>query len=93
MIAPDGGGPRVAAIAQATKASGVIVRVRAKDFLGIVDRQEVPLIVHAVTGIFTKKHQYLTSYKGLAFVTKSETRLDLPVDSEVVDAAKIWLPD
>jgi hypothetical protein len=33
-----------------------------------------------------------TSYKGLAFFTKSNTPLDLPAGAEVVTADRIWIP-
>lgn len=35
---------------------------------------------------------YLTSYKGLAFFTKSSTPLNLSGDIELVLAQKIWIP-
>jgi hypothetical protein len=41
-----------AAIAQATKASGVIVRVNSDDFLQIVNRNSEPLVVEATGGFF-----------------------------------------
>jgi hypothetical protein len=61
----------MAAIAQAIKASGVLVRVEPTEFLKILSRQEEPLVVVAHGGIFRSSWQYLTSYKGLAFFTKS----------------------
>ena len=67
-----------AAIAQAIKASGVIVRVEPVDFLGILKRQQGPLVVHATGGFFNTNYQYLTSYKGLAFFTKSDRPISLP---------------
>ena len=82
----------LAAIAQATKASGVIVRVEPGDFLGIVGRLDAPLVVHATGGFFKARYQYLASYKGLAFFTKSDTALELPEDTELVKAEKIWIP-
>ncbi len=81
-----------AAIAQATKASGVIVRVDPHDFLRILDRQESPLVVHATGGFFSTNDQYLTSYKGLAFFAKSRAPISLPRGTEVVQAKKIWIP-
>ena len=80
------------AIAQATRASGVIVRVEPASFRLILERQEAPLVVHATGGFFTTSHQFLTSYKGLAFFTKTNMPLDLPADTEVVEAQKIWIP-
>lgn len=82
----------VAAIAQATKASGVIVRVGGQDFLSIVERADSPLVVYSRGGFLSTNHQYLTSYKGLAFFTKSSQPLPLPAKAELVTADKIWIP-
>ncbi len=81
-----------AAIAQAIKASGAIVRVEPRDFLSILERQEGPLVVHATGGFFNTNYQYLTSYKGLAFFTKSDVPINLPGGTELVQAKKIWIP-
>mgnify|MGYP001178116919 CR=1 FL=1 len=82
----------VAAIAQAIKASGSIVRVEPQDFLTIIQRTNKPLVVRAQGGIFTTKYQYLTNYKGLTFFTSSTTELYLPGEVEIVAAQKIWIP-
>jgi hypothetical protein len=87
-----GAGAAAAAIAQAIKASGVIVRVTPRDFLQILEHQEKPLVVHATGGVFKTNYQYLSSYKGLAFFTKSETPVSLPRGTELVHAEKIWIP-
>ena len=93
MSAGGAAGAAVAvAIAQATKASGVIVRVGPDDFLNILAQQEGPLVVQATGGLFSVNYQYLTSYKGLAFFTKSNVPIDLPGDVELVQAQKIWIP-
>lgn len=92
MSAGAAGAAAAAAIAQATKASGVIVTVVPEEFLAILRRQPVPLVVHATGGIFTTNYQYLTSYKGLAFFTKAPSPLDLPQDTELVKAKSIWIP-
>jgi len=81
-----------AAIAQAIKASGAIVRVGPDNFMEILRRSERPLVVCATGGIFSTNYQYLTSYKGLAFFTKSPTELMLPGSAEIVRAKKIWIP-
>ena len=85
-------GAAAAAIANATKASGVIVRVEPDDFAGILERQPGALVVHATSGFFSTSYQYLTSYKGLAFFTKAPTPLDLPPGTEIVQAKRIWVP-
>lgn len=81
-----------AAIAQAIKASGAIVRVESNEFLAILSRAENPLVVYCEGGIFSKNYQYLTSYKGLAFYTKSQMPLTPPAGTELVTAKKIWIP-
>ncbi len=81
-----------AAIANAVKASGVILRVTPENFAAILKRIETPLVVHATGGVFTTNYQYLTSYKGLAFYTKSTRPLALPSGAELVTAQKIWIP-
>jgi len=74
----------------------IVVRVEPDDFLRILGRQESPLVICATGGflspLFGTNYQYLTSYKGLAFFTKSPNPLELPGDSEVIEAKKIWIP-
>ena len=48
-------------------------------------------MVIAQGGVFSTNFQYLMSYKGLAFCTKSSTPLDLPA-GRTVTAEKIWTP-
>lgn len=86
------GGAAHAAMVRAVRASGVIVKVLPEEFLSIVRRVPEPLVVAAQTGIFGKKYQYLTSYKGLAFFAQSVTPLMLPRTVETVLAERIWIP-
>ena len=79
-------------IAEATKASGVIVRVEPATLLGIVELNAEPLVVHARGGFFSSAHQYLTSYRGLAFFAKSKIELPLPAHCQLIEAKKIWIP-
>ncbi len=81
-----------AAIAQAIKASGVLVRLDPEEFLKILGRIPDPLLVVATGGMFTKNYQYLMGYKGLAFYTKSAGPLQLPATAEVIAAKGIWIP-
>jgi hypothetical protein len=81
-----------AAIAQAIKASGTIVRMRPGEFRKLVARQEQPLVVYTTGGMIRKNHQYLTGYRGLAFYTKSSTPVELPGSVEIVLAETIWIP-
>jgi hypothetical protein len=88
-----GGAAAAAAIAQAIKASGAIVRMEPNDFLQIVHRVEDPLVVMATSKLFGRtSYKYLTSYKGLTFYTKSASQLALGGGVEVVFAEQIWIP-
>ena len=82
-----------AAIANAIKATGVVVRLEPGEWLSILKRTESPLVVVAAGGMFKTKYQYLTSYRGLAFFTKSPTALVLPGRAEVVTAKSMSVPD
>lgn len=87
------GGAAAAAIAQAIKASGAIVRMEPDDFRQIVYRADHPLVVVSTSRMFGRaSHKYLTSYKGLAFYTKSPNKLDLGGGVELVAAKTIWIP-
>jgi hypothetical protein len=87
-----GAAAAAAAIAQAVKASGVVVRLEPAEFMRIVGRVPEPLLVIAEGGLFNKNYQYLMGYKGLAFYTKSGEPLQLPATAEVTAARSIWIP-
>ena len=91
-MAAAGGAAAAAAIAKAIKASGVVVRVSPADFHAILRRIERPLVIHAEGGFFSTNYQYLVSYKGFAFFTKSSEPLLLPTEIETIAARKIWTP-
>ncbi len=86
------GAAAAAAIAQAIKASGAIVRVEPNDFMLVLSRNKNPLVVSAQGGILRTNYQYLTAYKGLVFFTKSPAPLLLPSEVELIAARKIWIP-
>ena len=92
MSASGGAVMAAAAIANAIKASGVVVNVAPEDFAAIVRRIERPLVVTAEGGLFSTSYKYLTGYKGLAFYTKARAPLALPPDAEVVRAKGISIP-
>ena len=86
------GGAAAAAIVQAIKASGVLIRLNPEEFRKLLARAPDPLVVIAEGGLFSTTYQYLTAYKGLAFFTKSKNQLDLPAGAEIVSAGRIWIP-
>lgn len=81
-----------AAIANAIKASGVVVSVTPTDFQLILRRIEKPLVIFAEGGFFSANYQYLVSHKGFAFFTKSAQPMLLPSGVEIIVAKKIWIP-
>jgi hypothetical protein len=82
-----------AAIANAIKATGVVVRLEPNEWLSVLKRNENAVVVVAEGGMFKKSFRYLTSYRGLAFFTKSDQALVLPGSAEVITAKSISLPD
>jgi hypothetical protein len=86
------GAAAAAAIANAIKASGVVVRVDSIAFQTILRKIEKPLVIYAEGGVFSTNYQYLVSYKGFAFFTKSSAPLLLPSGAEVITTNKIWIP-
>ncbi len=81
-----------AAIAQAIKAMGTIVKVEPDVFADLVARHEDLLVVTGQRGLFSTVYQYLTSYKGLAFFCESPLPLTLQGRHELIAAQKIWIP-
>lgn len=75
-----------AAHTAAVTSMGIITRLEPEAFVEFVSRQASPLVVHASGGMFTTKYKYLTSYKGLAFVTTSTSELTLPSGTELITA-------
>ena len=90
--AAAGGAAAAAAIAQAIKASGAIVSVKTDAFQSILMRADKPLVIVAEGGLFKKNYQYLTSYKGFVFHTKSPEILQFSMQVEKIAAEKIWIP-
>jgi hypothetical protein len=82
----------VAAIANAKRASGMVVSVTPENFSAILARTEKPLVVHATGGVFSTNYQYMTTYRGLAFYTKSRQPVELPTGTELIAAESIWIP-
>lgn len=81
-----------AAIANAIKASGVLVKVKSEEFMKIISKSQNPLVVIAGPAFLSSSYKYLTGYKGLAFYTKSDKPLHLPGDAEIINSKKIHIP-
>ena len=91
-MAAGAGAAAAAAIANAIKASGVLVRIEPGEFAKILARVKDPLVVVARGGWLADKYQYLVSYKGLAFYCGAGDPVSLPSGCEVVTAKKINIP-
>ena len=81
-----------AAMVQAVRASGAIIRLEPDAFTIIVSKVDRPLVVIAPGGWPSRGYQYLTSYKGLIFYTRSKFQIQLPGGAEVISAKQIWIP-
>jgi len=96
----DGGAAAAAAIANAIRASGVLVKMEVADFLNILAREERPTVVVAPPQSWTfrrlgaqmSKYRYLTSWRGLAFWCETKELLDLPAGVDVIQARSIHIP-
>lgn len=85
-------GAAAAAMAEAVKASGAIIKMEPDDFSKILAKAEKPLVVISRSGWKKKNYNYLTSYRGLIFYTKTSSALMLPGDADTIAAKKIWIP-
>lgn len=85
-------GITAAVIADAIRASGAIVRVENDDFLRIIKRAEKPLVVMKQKSFWSPSFKYISSFKGLAFFTKSAEPLRLPSDTELIMAKSMSIP-
>jgi hypothetical protein len=87
-----GGAAAAAAIANAIKASGAIVRLKEEDFIKVISRTENPVIIVSKGGFMKKDFDYLTAYKGFIFHVRTKNEMNLPGDSEIISAKQIWIP-
>jgi hypothetical protein len=91
-MAYGGAAAAYAAMVQAVEASGAIIRMEPDAFNIVVSKADRPLVVIAPGGWPSKGYQYLTSYKGLIFYTRSKNQIQLPGGAEVISAKQIWIP-
>ena len=79
--------------AVAVGAIGLTVHMEPKEFVRILQRSGGALVVHSKeTKWFQVNYSYLTSYRGLVFFTNATTPLQLPSDTELIQAKTIWVP-
>lgn len=90
--AAGGAAAAAAAIAQAIKAMGILVEVEPGEFQKIVERSPEPLVVLTPPTRWAKRRSYLTSYRGLAFHTKTSEELIFGGRVETIFARRIAIP-
>ncbi|MBN1695487.1 hypothetical protein JW879_08825 [candidate division WOR-3 bacterium] len=88
----NGGGAAAAAIANAIKASGVIVRLKEEDFIKVISRADNPAVVVSRGGFMKKDFDYLLAYKGFVFFARTKEEINLPGNAEIIAAQQIWIP-
>ena len=79
-------------VANAIRTTGPVIRVESSDFEAVLRKVEAPLVVYSQSGLFSTRYQYLTTYKGLYFHTKTATALSLSPGVEIVNTKKLLLP-
>jgi hypothetical protein len=87
------GAAAAAATAQAIKASGAVVSVTPDAFRSILSRADKPLVIESRGGLFRRKFQYLTSYKGFVFHAKCDEPMQFSMSVDRIAAEKIWIPN
>ncbi len=97
IVAANVAAQQAAALIHASNGSGLIVRVHPEEFGRLLNKvnPENSLLVqdHNPAGFLSREsYCYLLSYKGLAFVTKSDHALNVPLGLETVIAENIYVP-
>ena len=93
MSAGAAGAAAAAAAINAVRSFGVIVHVTPEDFLTMVALQDEPLVVASNEKIlFWSTCQYLVSFKGLTFFTKSPFPLEFDPGTLIVQCKCIRVP-
>jgi hypothetical protein len=85
-------GDMTSIIAYAQSVSGPFIHVEPEAFEALLSRSESPLVVCAPAGLLGAAFQYVTSYKGLTFHTKSKQMLRVPPQAEIIQAQRMTVP-
>ncbi len=81
-----------AAISQAIKASGSLIRIDPEEFGRMINKMDDGVVVETTIKFFSTTYKYLTSYKGLIFFTKSTSQLSIPSRLEKITATSMYMP-
>ncbi len=82
-----------AAIQQAIKASGTLVKIEANDFSRLISKLDDALVIENVgKGLFNEFYRYCVSYKGFVFYCRTSQAISIPSRLEKINVKRIWLP-
>ena len=81
-----------AAINNAIKASGSIIKIDESDFRRLISRLDDGLVVEKIGGTFFSNYKYSTHYKGFTFYCSSKEQIVIPSRLEKINARSIWTP-
>lgn len=82
-----------AAIQQAIKASGAIVKIEPGDFSRLVGRMNDGLVIeHQGTLLFKSVFKYSTAYKGFIFYCRTSEKISIPTRLEKISSKHFWVP-
>jgi len=82
-----------AAIQEAIKASGAIVKIAPNEFSNLISKMDDGIVIEkGDKGFFDSGYKYSTSYKGFIFYCKSRNQITIPSRLEKIKANRIWVP-
>lgn len=82
-----------AAINEAIKASGAIIRIEAEEFKRLISKMEDGIVIEKdASGFLSSGYKYSTAYKGFIFYCKSVSAIPIPGRLEKIKARRIWIP-
>ncbi len=93
MSGAAGAAAAQAAINEAIKASGAIVKIGPYEFSSLISKMNDGIVIEkGNNGLFDSSYKYSTSYKGFIFYCKSREQISIPTRLEKIKARSIWVP-
>ena len=81
-----------AAMINAIKASGAVVRIEEEDFRNLISKMDSGLVIEKPGGSMFSNYKYSTSYQGFIFYCRSRDAITIPSRLEKITARRIWVP-
>lgn len=91
-MSAEGAAAAQAAIQNAIKASGAIVKIDEESFRNLINKMDNGLVIEKLGGSFLSSYKYSTSYKGFIFYCRSKEPISVPGRLEKITAKQIWVP-